>query len=53
MDSYITWPYQIADQNCRITWVYNKIDYNNTLRRFCICVSLCVVVCQQLSIPTS
>ena len=24
MDSYITWPYQIADHNCRITWVYNK-----------------------------
>ena len=24
MDSYITWPYQIADHNCRITWVYNN-----------------------------
>ena len=24
MDSYITWPYQIADHNCMITWVYNK-----------------------------
>ena len=24
MDSYITWPYQIADHYCRITWVYNK-----------------------------
>ena len=24
MDSYITWPYQIADPHCRITWVYNK-----------------------------
>ena len=24
MDSYITWPYQIGDHNCRITWVYNK-----------------------------
>ena len=24
MDSYITWPYQIADYHCRITWVYNK-----------------------------
>ena len=23
MDSYITWPYQIADHYCRITWVYN------------------------------
>ena len=23
-DSCITWPYQIADHNCRITWVYNK-----------------------------
>ena len=21
---YITWLYQIADHNCRITWVYNK-----------------------------
>ena len=27
MDSYITWPYQIADHNCRIIWVYNKIPY--------------------------
>ena len=26
-DSYITWPYQIADHKCRITWVYNKINY--------------------------
>ena len=25
MDSYITWPYQIADRYCWITWVYNKI----------------------------
>ena len=25
MDSHITWPYQIADHHCRITWVYNKI----------------------------
>ena len=24
MDSYITWPYQIADHHCRIIWVYNK-----------------------------
>ena len=24
-DGYITWPYHIADHNCRITWVYNKI----------------------------
>ena len=24
MDSNITWSYQIADHNCRITWVYNK-----------------------------
>ena len=24
MDRYITWPFQIADHNCRITWVYNK-----------------------------
>ena len=24
MDSYITWPYQIADHYCVITWVYNK-----------------------------
>ena len=23
-DSYITWPYQIADHYCRNTWVYNK-----------------------------
>ena len=23
-DSYITWPYQIADHNCKITWVNNK-----------------------------
>ena len=22
--SHITWPYQIAHHNCRITWVYNK-----------------------------
>ena len=22
-DSYITWPYEIADHTCRITWVYN------------------------------
>ena len=27
MDSYITWPYQIADHHCRITWVYNKTYY--------------------------
>ena len=27
MDSYITWPYQKADHNCRITWVYNKYQY--------------------------
>ena len=27
MDSYITWPYQIADHCCRITWVYNKSLY--------------------------
>ena len=26
MDCYITWPYQIADHNSRITWVYNKTD---------------------------
>ena len=26
-DSYITWPHQIADHNCRITWVYNKLVY--------------------------
>ena len=24
MDSYITWPYQIAYHHFRITWVYNK-----------------------------
>ena len=24
MDSYITWPYHIADHYCRITWVYNE-----------------------------
>ena len=24
MDSHITWPYQVADQQCRITWVYSK-----------------------------
>ena len=23
--SYITWPYQIADHNCRITWVVSKV----------------------------
>ena len=28
MDSYITWPYQIADHNCRITWVHNKTLYH-------------------------
>ena len=27
MDSYITWPYQIADHYCRITYVYNKKQY--------------------------
>ena len=27
MDSHITWPYQIADHNCRITMVYNKSLY--------------------------
>ena len=27
MDSYITWPYQIADHSCRITWVYNKMSF--------------------------
>ena len=27
MNSYITWPYQIADHNCRITLVYNKNAY--------------------------
>ena len=26
MDSYITWPYKIADHNCRITWVYNELN---------------------------
>ena len=32
MDSNITWPYQIADHNCRITWVYNKnYDYQTHL----------------------
>ena len=25
MDSKITWPYQIEDHYCRITWVYNKL----------------------------
>ena len=38
-DSYITWPYQIADHNCRITWVYNKmfsINKRNTTRTFTI-----------------
>ena len=24
MDSYITWPYQIADHYCKITRMYNK-----------------------------
>ena len=28
MDSYITWPYLIADHCCRITWVYNKCIYH-------------------------
>ena len=27
MESYITWPYQTAYHNCRITWVYNKLQY--------------------------
>ena len=27
MDSYIKWPYPIADHYCRITWVYNKNVY--------------------------
>ena len=26
IDSHITWPYQIADHHCRITWVLIK-DY--------------------------
>ena len=30
MNRYITWPYQIADHNCRITWVYNKTQCNTT-----------------------
>ena len=25
MDSHITWPYQIADHHCSITWVYNEV----------------------------
>ena len=29
MDSYITWPYLIADLYCRITWVYNKYIYDS------------------------
>ena len=24
MDSHITWKYQIADHNSRMTWVYNR-----------------------------
>ena len=28
MDSYITWPYQIANHYSRITWVYNKSQSN-------------------------
>ena len=31
MDRYITWPFQIADHNCKITWVYNKTGYFITL----------------------
>ena len=27
MDSYIKWPYPIANHYCRITWVYNKNVY--------------------------
>ena len=26
MDSYIIWPYEIADHYCRITWVCNKME---------------------------
>ena len=47
-DSYITWQYQIADHNCRITWVYNKYKYlharravvffiSNIFMHVCIC----------------
>ena len=27
--SYISWPYQIADHNCRITWVHNIMLFSN------------------------
>ena len=36
MDSYITWPYQIADHYCRITWVYNNnTNYTNYTNNPC------------------
>ena len=34
MDSYITWTYQIADHNCRITSVYNKINFKKATTLF-------------------
>ena len=27
MGSHMTWPFQVADHHCRITWAYNKILY--------------------------
>ena len=39
MGSHITWPYQIADHYCRITWVYNK--YPNCFLFLIICTLPC------------
>ena len=37
MDSYITWPYQIADHHCRITLVYNKCLYRYICDKDILC----------------
>ena len=34
MDSYITWPYQIPNHYCRITWVYNKVSSLDRCKAF-------------------
>ena len=38
-NSYITWPYQIADNHCRITLVYNKVTYLILLNLQCSQIS--------------
>ena len=49
MNSYITWPYQIADHYCRITLVYDKV-YKHTLL-YKSCVTIYCGLYQQGTIP--